>query len=346
MQALILANGKGTNLRPLTVYTPKPIVPIANVPLLLYQIEILKRAGVEQITLFLDYQPDKIEHLLGTEQELGVELRYVVESQAYGTAAAFKFASKYSRDTTVVLNGDVISDLVVAKLLKLHRKAGSSLSITTVPIEPTSKYGVVETDENFAVTGYLPDNSEAAAQDKTFELMNAGIYVIEPEMASLILDDKHLTFKHDVFPKLLEIEEKFFAFPIHDDYWCSIDSIGKYLQVNQDFLAGKVRRFKKENGNGFEQATSAFVDKQSVIGADCVIKPNAKIINSVLGRGVQIEEKAVIENSVIWSHTRVSSFARIKNSVIAGSCYIGKNSIVSAGAILGDKTSLTDYSKV
>jgi len=346
MQALILANGKGTNLRPLTVYTPKPIVPIVNVPLLLFQIEILKRAGVEQITLFLDYQPDKIEHLLGTKQELGVELRYVVEPQPLGTAGAYKFASKYSSDTTIVLNGDVLTDLVIARLLKLHTKAGSSFSITTTPIEPRSKYGVVKTDENFAVTDYFPDNLTAKNENKEFELMNAGIYVIEPHIANLILDERPMTFKHNVFPNLIKTGEKFFAFPITNDYWCSIDSIDKYLQVNQDFLAGKVRRFKKENGNGFESATSAFIDKQSVIGADCVIKPNAKIVNSVLGRGVQVEEKAVIENSVIWSHTRVSNSAQIRNSVVAGSCYIGKNSIVSEGSILGDKTSLTDYSKV
>ncbi len=345
MQALILANGKGTNLRPLTVYTPRPIIPIVNVPLLVYQIENLKRAGVEQITLFLDYQPDKIEHLLGTEEELGVEMRYVVESQPLGTAGAYKFASKYSSETTIVLNGDILTDLTIKNFLKLHQKAGSSFSIATTPIKPETKYGVVRTDENYLVTEYLPGLDQGKDHAK-FEFMNAGIYVIEPNIASLILDEKHLTFKHDIFPKMLEHGDELYAFPITGDYWCAIDSLKNYLKVHNDILEGKLRKFSKKNDDEFEIATSAFIDKLSVIGPDCIIKPNAKIINSVLGKGVLVEEQAVIENSVIWSRTRVSNSAKIQDSIIAGSCYIGKNSIVSKGSVIGDKTSLTDYSRV
>ena len=346
MQALILANGKGTNLRPLTVYTPKPIIPVVNVPLLLYQIEILKRAGVDQITLFLDYQPDKIEHLLGTEQELGAELRYVVEPQPLGTAGAYKFASKYSSETVIILNGDIITDMVVSKLLKQHQQSGASFSITVTPIEKGSKYGLVKTDDNHLVTNYLPDADDVKSESDSFELMNAGIYIVEPEIANIITDEKHLSFKYDVFPDLNRHIKGFYAFPIENSYWCAIDSLEKYLKVHADFLNGKVRHFKTKNGVNFETATSAFVDKKSVIGRDCVIKPNARVINSVLGKGVVVEEQAVIENSVIWAHTRVSNSAQIKGSVIAGSCYIGKNAVVSEGSTLGDKTSLTDYTKV
>ena len=346
MQALILANGKGTNLRPLTVYTPKPIIPIVNIPFLLYQIEILKRARVEQITLFLDYQPDKIEHLLGTEQELGVELRYVVEPQPLGTAGAYKFASKYSSETTIILNGDILTDLVVAKLLKQHKESNSGFSITTTSIEPGSKYGLVKTDDSHRVTKYIPDFDDDEESLETIALMNAGIYVVEPDIANLITDEKQLSFKYDVFPDLKNQIDNFYAFPIGESYWCSIDSLEKYLAVHKDFLGDKIQNFKMPNGNGYETATSAFVDKKSVIGADCIIKPNARIINSVLGKGVKVEERAVIENSVIWSHTRISNSAQIRGSVIAGSCYIGKNGVVSEGSVLGDKTSLTDYTRV
>ena len=120
MQALILAGGKGTRLRPLTVYTPKPIVPLVNRPFLLYQLDILRKAGIEDITLSLSYQPDKIQHLMGYGAEHGVNLRYVTEPSPMGTGGAFKFASENIRETTVVLNGDILTDIDIAKLIEFH----------------------------------------------------------------------------------------------------------------------------------------------------------------------------------------------------------------------------------
>ncbi|MEZ5344403.1 MAG: NDP-sugar synthase [Pyrinomonadaceae bacterium] len=346
MQGLILANGKGTKLRPLTVYTPKPIVPILNRPLLLYQIEVLKRAGVEQVTLFLDYQPDKIEHVLGNEHDLGVELRYVVEANPFGTAGAYKFVSKYYKETTIVLNGDILSDLVISKLLKQHTKAAADVTIAATPIKLRSSYGAVKTNQDFRVTKYLSEPGADSAARADFELMNAGIYIVEQGFADRIPEEHSLTFKHDIFPGMAERGEKLFAFPIKDDYWCAIDSLEKYLSVQKDFLDGKIRNFKFEKNREYEKATSAFIDERSVIGKGCVVKPNAKISNSVLGKGVQVEEHAVIENSVIWPHSRISYSAVIKDSIIASSCYIGKNAIVSEGSVLADKASLPDYTKV
>src|SRR6478672_1863379 len=106
MHALILAGGKGTRLRPLTVYTPKPIVPVMNRPFLLYQIDILRRAGIDNITLSLSYQPDKIEHILGDGSDYGVTLRFITEPNPLGTGGAYRFASEGLEDTTVILNGD------------------------------------------------------------------------------------------------------------------------------------------------------------------------------------------------------------------------------------------------
>ena len=346
MQALILANGKGTNLRPLTVYTPKPVIPVVNTPLLLYQIEILKRAGVEQITLFLDYQPGKIEHLLGHEQELGVELRYVVEPQPLGTAGAYKFASKYSRETTVVLNGDVLTDFVISRLLNRHSEIGADFTIAAVPVRPNPRYGVLKVNEDSRIVDYIPDPQKSEESLDDFDLMNAGIYVIEPNVADFVSEQKPLSFKYDVIPDMIEQERSLAAFRIEGSYWSAIDSLEEYLNVHRDFLAGKARNFKMDRANGYERATSAFIDEESVIGPDCDIKPNARIINSVLSRGVKVGEGALIENSVVWAHSRISNSAKISESILASSCYVGKNAIVSKGAVLGDKASLTDYSKV
>jgi NDP-sugar pyrophosphorylase family protein len=141
-------------------------------------------------------------------------------------------------------------------------------------------------------------------------------------------------------------QKKIFRAFIMNDYWCDIGTPEKYLKAHKDFLDGKIKRFELESDSEFEQATSTYIDRKSIIGNDCVIKPNAKIINSVLGKGVHVEERALIENSVIWSHSRIANSAEVHDSILARSCYVGKNVIVSEGSVLGDKTSLTDYTKV
>src|SRR5689334_19889892 len=135
MQALILAGGKGTRLRPLTVYTPKPIVPFLNQPFLLYQIEILRRAGIEDITLSLSYQPDKIEQILGDGSDFGVNLRFITEPSPMGTGGAYKFAAEEIRETTVVLNGDILTDLDIGHVVEFHRAQKATATIVLAPVE-------------------------------------------------------------------------------------------------------------------------------------------------------------------------------------------------------------------
>ncbi len=130
------------------------------------------------------------------------------------------------------------------------------------------------------------------------------------------------------------------------NYWRDIGTPSSYLQAHHDFLSGHIKGFKLKKSPEADVATMAIVDEDSIIGENCVIKPNAKIINSVIGAGVHVEEKAVIENSVIWAHTRVSSAAHITGAIVGRSCHIGKNASIGSGAVLGDKTSLTDYTKV
>lgn len=345
MKALILAGGKGTRLRPLTVYTPKPIVPVVNRPFLLYQIEILRRAGIEDITLSLNYQPDKIERLLGTGGEFGVNINYVTEPQPMGTAGAYKYAANGIDEPMVVLNGDILTDLIIAKVIGQHQESNAEATICLTPVENPSAYGLVETDPDNNVLRFLEKPKAEELETLTTNTINAGIYVLEPSILDLIPEGENFSFEYNVFPDILAQNKTFCAY-IMNDYWCDIGTPEKYLQAHKDFLAGKIKRFELENGSEFEQATSTFIDKKSIIGKDCIIKPNAKIINSVLGQGVHIEERATIENSVIWSHSRIANSAEVHDSILARSCYVGKNVIVSQGSVLGDKTSLTDYTKV
>lgn len=347
MQALILAGGRGTRLRPLTVYTPKPIVPLVNRPFLLYQIEVLRKAGITDITLSLSYQPDKIEHLLGSGSEFGVNLRYVTEPSPMGTGGGFKFASNAIRETTVVFNGDILTDLDIGKLVEFHGSKSAAATITLVAVDDPTRYGLIKTDADNKVLRFVekPQPDELAALN--INTINAGIYVLEPSILDIIAKDANKSFEYDVFPDILTRELPFFGYEMTSEYWRDIGTPASYLAAHHDFLSGKLNSFEIEKGIVSEDvATRGEIDKLSVIGPDCVVKAGARVINSVIGQGVHIEEKVIIENSVIWPHTRISTAAEIREAVIGRGCHIGRNAIVGPGSVLGDKTSLTDYTKV
>ena len=344
MQALILAGGKGTRLRPLTVYTPKPIVPVMNRPFLVYQIDILKKAGIRNITLSLSYQPDKIEEVLGDGSEYGVKLRFLTEPSPLGTGGAYRFASEELDETTVVLNGDILTNADVTKILEFHKASNAEATITLAPVSDPWNYGLVET-ENTEVKHFVEKPKREDSSKKKLNNINAGIYVLEPTVRDLIAKNENRSFEYHVFPELLEKKRRFFAYESKKEYWRDLGTPENYLAAHIDFLAGKIEGFELPPLSGSEIATHAQIET-SLVGDGCVIKPNAEIINSILGIGVHVEEKARIENSVIWSHTRVASFANVTGSVIARSCHVGRNTIVREGTVLGDKASLPDYSRV
>jgi mannose-1-phosphate guanylyltransferase len=341
MQALILAGGKGTRLRPLTVYTPKPIVPICNRPFLLYQIDTLRRAGIIDITLSLSYQPNKIEQLLGDGSDHGVKLKYTVEPQPMGTAGAYKFAEELIRERTVVFNGDILTDLDLKAVIREHNERKATATIVLTPVENPRDYGLVETERDGRIRRFLEKPKE---EEITCNTINAGTYILEPKVLDFIPTGENHSFEYGLFPELLRREEAFYAHIPARTYWIDIGTPQRYLQVHQDLLANKVGRIHiKDRRGDFDSATAAEIDELSIIGDDCQIKPGAQIVNSVLGQGSFVEERARVENSVIWPHTRIGTTAEVINAVVGRGCHIGRSTVVGPGAVLGDKTSLTDY---
>ncbi len=348
MQALILAGGKGTRLRPLTVYTPKPIVPLMNRPFLLYQIETLKKAGINDIILSLNYQPDKIEQILGDGSNFGVKLRYITEPNPMGTAGAFRFAAESIHTTTVVLNGDILTDLVLSEALEFHQKKQADATIVLSKVENPTAYGLVETDEKDRVLRFLEKPKIEDLDKISTRSINAGTYILEPKLLDLIPEGESCSFEYDVFPALLKRQEKFYAFVPENCYWLDIGTPKRYFQAHKDFFENKIKGFSAADNNRSDSDIShtSEISENSMIAKDCTIKSNVKIFNSVIGQGVFIEEKVTIENSVIWAHTRISSGSHISDSTIGRSCHIGRNCLVTNGAVLGDKTLLTDYTQV
>ena len=155
---------------------------------------------------------------------------------------------------------------------------------------------------------------------------------------------ENYSFEYGLFPDLLKRKEAFYAHIPARTYWIDIGTPERYLQVHSDLLANRVTRIHiKERRGNFDAATVAEIDDLSMIGDDCQIKPGAQIINSVLGQGCFVEERALVQDSVIWPHTRISTTAQVTGAVVGRGCHIGRSAIVRSGTVLGDKTSLTDY---
>lgn len=342
MQSLILAGGKGTRLRPLTMHTPKPIIPIAGQPLLLYQMELLKRADVRDVILSLSYQPHKIEDRIGDGTDHQVQVSYTVEPSPLGTAGAYRKAASLINDTTIVLNGDVLTDINLSEVINFHRERQSVATIVLVPVPDPTVYGLVETDENAHVKRFI---EKPLAQDVTSNTINAGIYILEPKVLDYIPEGEPFMFEYGVFPKLLEKGEAFYGYTFKG-YWRDVGTSANYLEANLDVLAGRVellKRLRFDRGEKFDKTVE--IDKLSVVDPTCTIKSGAQILNSVIGPNCYIEERVRVENSVVRGSSRIGANAIVRHAVIGRSCHIGRSAVVSSGTVLGDKSVLTDYSQ-
>jgi NDP-sugar pyrophosphorylase family protein len=342
MQALILAGGEGTRLKPLTITTPKPIVPIGNEPFLLRQIESLKNAGVTEIILSTGYQPHAIEKALGDGSAYGVRLKYLVEPAPLGTGGAYKFAEAFLDTSTIVLNGDILTDVDLERVAEQHRESGAAATIVLTRVENPSAYGLVETGASGEVVRFLEKPKAEELSRIKINTINAGIYILEPKVLDLIPANENHSFEYQLFPRLLQNNENFRAFIAENNYWLDIGTPQRYLQAHYDLIAGKIRNLGG-NGSDFKKSSAAGIDDISWIAEGCVIEPNARVINSVLGKNVVIAENAVVRNSVIWSGTQINSHTNISDSIIGSHCHIGSNISLPSGAVLGDKTLIANF---
>jgi NDP-sugar pyrophosphorylase family protein len=270
-----------------------------------------------------------------------VKLKFTVEPQPMGTAGAYKFAEDLIREPTVVFNGDILTDLDLKTVIREHTEHKATATIVLTPVDNPSSYGLVETETDGRIRRFL---EKPKPEEITCNTINAGTYILEPKVLDLIPSGENHSFEYGLFPELLKRNETFFAHVPARTYWIDIGTPERYLRVHQDLLANRVARMHiKERRGDFDSATAAEVDDISIIGDDCQIKPGAQIINSVLGQGCFVEERARVENSVIWPHTRVGAAAVVSSAIAGRGCHIGRSAVVGPGSVLGDKTSLTDY---
>ena len=350
MKAILLAGGKGTRLRPLTIHTPKPIVPIFDRPFLQFQLDLIKKVSeIDEVILSLNYQPRRIEEIFGDGSDTGLSLRYMVEPAPLGTAGAIKFAAKNIDDSIVVFNGDVLTDVDLGAIIALHRERKAKATIVLTPVDNPSAYGLVETDARGNILRFIEKPEPGQI---TCDTINAGIYVLEPGTFDRIPNDVPYSIERSYFPSLIERGETFVAY-IYKGYWIDIGTPEKYMQVHRDIMDHRYAAAPFSNGTSTSIASTARVEPGAVvegpcfIDADAVIKAGARVgPYSVVGRHCHIEEHASVERAIVWADSRVSQEAIVRNSVLGRSCHVGRSAIVDNGAVLGDKSVVTDYSKL
>ena len=351
MKAILLAGGKGTRLRPLTIHTPKPIVPIFNRPFLHYQIDLLKQVPeIDEVILSLNYQPRRIEEIFGDGSDVGISIRYVVEPAPLGTAGAVRYAGDNLTDSVVVFNGDVLTQVDLAAVLQLHRERQAQATIVLTPVENPAAYGLVETDAASNVTRFLekPNPDEITTSN-----INAGIYVLEPDTFDRIPKDVSWSIERSYFPSLIERHETFVAY-VYNGYWIDIGTPEKYTQVHRDIMDGRYAAapFHGMSGERTAVAPDARIEAGAAIEGPCFIdagvsiKAGARIgPYSVIGRQTQVDENAIVEGAIIWPNCRISRDADVRNAIVGRNCHVGRNVTLNHGAVLGDKTTLTDFTR-
>ena len=351
MKAILLAGGKGTRLRPLTIHTPKPIVPIFNRAFLHYQIDLLKQVPeIDEVILSLNYQPRRIEEVFGDGADLGIKIRYVVEPVPLGTAGAIKYAGDKLTESVVVFNGDVMTQLDLAAVIRMHRERQARATIVLTPVDNPSAYGLVETDAQSNIKRFI---EKPKPEEITTNHINAGIYVLEPDTFDRIPSEVPWSIERSYFPSLIERNETFVAY-IYNGYWIDIGTPEKYVQVHRDIMDGRFvappfagltspRRCIAPDVRIEEGATigdPVFIDEGVLVKAGARLGPYA-----VLGRQTQVEEGAIIERAIVWPNCRIGSQSSITDAVLGRQCHIGRNVSLNSGAVLGDKTTLTDFTK-
>ncbi len=348
MRAIILVGGEGTRLRPLTLNLPKPIVPLVNKPLLEYQLELLKRHGIREVIFAVGYKPDLIKAVFGDGSKMGMQIFYAIESKPLGTGGAIKNAEKFIHGPTIIFNGDVFTDLDLTVLTKFHHKKKAMATIVLNKIEDPTSYGVVETSPFRRIRRFLEKPSWAEARSNW---INAGTYLFEPEVFSLMPEKTVYSVERELFPLLLKQKERFYAYP-YKGYWLDIGKPENYLQANMDILEKRVSTGLTMGRNGIKigKKTSVAKDAKLVgplaIAETCKIDSGVHVERCVIGRSSHVKKRALLHESVLWENVRIDEEAILRGCIVGSRCHIGAFAQLREGTVLGEGTTIAPHSKI
>jgi mannose-1-phosphate guanylyltransferase len=323
MHAVVLVGGFGTRLRPLTLSVPKPMLPVGHRPIVENLVLGLADAGITDVVLALGFKPEPFLEAFPDGRIGDVSLHYAVEPEPLDTAGAVRFAALFAGidDTFVVVNGDVLTDLDVASLVRFHRDRGAEGTLHLTPVDDPSAYGVVDTDAAGKVLRFV---EKPPPQEAPSNLVNAGTYVLEPRVLDRIAEGRKVSIEREVFPAMVA-DGSLFALAT-SDYWLDTGQPEPYRRANLDLLAG-VRRERTclaVQAGAVVDPSSLVVD--SVVSSGAVIAAGAQVRGSVVLPGAHIAADAQVTDSIVMG--RVEAGARLVNGVI------GADGVVPEGAVL------------
>ncbi|MGQ9546292.1 MAG: sugar phosphate nucleotidyltransferase [Dehalococcoidia bacterium] len=337
MKGVILAGGEATRLRPLTCNTPKILVPVLNRPFLEHVVGYLKAHNILDIVLAVGKSPEQIQDHFGQGDRLGVRISYSIENFPLGTAGAVKNAQRFLDDSFFVFNGDVFTDIDLTHMMRLHRENKARVSLALTPVDNPTIYGVVETNGQGRVRHFV---EKPTWERVTTNMINAGIYILEPDILSCIPTNTFSMFERDVFPLLVEQGQAVYGYPFHD-YWIDVGAPDKYLKLHHDLL--RRSHLVRVGAEGITVGAEAFVHSSAqiqgpvLIGEACFVDKACVIKGpTVLGARCHVEEAAVVEGAVLWPDCKVGRGAKLTNCLVASRCCIGEESQVLEGCVLGE----------
>lgn len=351
MKAVIMAGGEGSRLRPLTCNRPKPMVPIANKPVMEHIIELLKKYGIKDIAVTLQYMPEKIKDYFGDGREYGVSLKYFTEDVPLGTAGSVKNAEDFLDETFIVISGDALTDINLQEALEFHKKNRSVATLVLKKVECPTEYGVVVTAPDGKIRRFLEKPSWGEVFSDT---VNTGIYVLSPEVLKYFEKGVVFDFSKDLFPILLKKEEPMYGF-VTQDYWCDIGDLDAYVGVHTDILDKKVNINinAREIRQGVWASEGAVISKEAIIKPPVLIGKNSVVKDgsilgrySVIGEECHIGEGSTTKRSVLWNSCILKNNVELRGSVLCSGVKCREKTAAFEGTVVGENCILGENSLI
>jgi mannose-1-phosphate guanylyltransferase len=343
LPAVILVGGQGTRLRPLTDRTRKDMLTLVDRPLLAYTFEHLARHGVERGIVSCGHLPDQIQATFGSRYG-GLELEYVVEDEPLGTGGAIGFAARGLEGSFFALNGDSLREADLGRMVEFHRETGAKATILLTPVADPSRYGLVRLAADGRVESFL---EKPRPEEIDTDLINAGLYVLEPEVLDLVPPGGPVSIEREVFPRLAA-EGSVFGIAL-GGYWLDVGTPDSYLQAHRDVLE---RLFQTEVGEALGPDfmlvdPSADVHPRArlvppvYVGPRAVVAEGARLGSlAVLGADSRLEEGGMVENAVVGARTRIGDGATVVGSIVGDEAEIGAGCELRNLAVVGPGASV------
>jgi mannose-1-phosphate guanylyltransferase/phosphomannomutase len=342
MKAVIMAGGEGTRLRPLTSSSPKPMLPIANVPMMEHIVKLLRDHGADDIVVTVAFLANHIRNYFGDGSELGVRMVYATEETPLGTAGSVLNARDELDERFLVISGDVLTDIDLGAVTRFHDERGALATIGLTPVENPLEFGIVITRDDGSIERFL----EKPTWGQVFsDTINTGIFVLEPEIFDHIEAGRSVDFSSEVFPHLLEQGKPLYG-AVVEGYWEDVGTLDAYVRVHKDVLDGKVEveipGFEISDGvyvgEGADIHPDARIEGPVVIGDYCRVEGDARLGEyTVLGTNVRVRAGADLQRAVIHDNTYIGEGVRLRGTTVGRSCDLRNGVRGEEGVVLGDE---------